>query len=90
MRKTPIVRLVFALLGLLVVLLVGGPAGANVAILEDGCGTVQAYELCPGDCNQESCQSWCQDALPGCKAAATGHSCNGTTCWCRCTNSEDK
>lgn len=77
-------RLIFAAIGFAVVLVSSPPA------LADGCGTLLIYGLCPNNCNQAGCAADCAAITPGpCEAAPDGqHSCNGSSCTCRCTNSE--
>jgi hypothetical protein len=76
-------RLLFAVVGLALVVLNSPAASA------DGCGSIQVTGLCPGSCNQEGCQEYCEAITPGpCVAQADWHSCNGPSCTCRCENDE--
>ena len=78
MRRRLINRLLVAVLGLGVV------AFATSKLSADSCGTIAAYNLCPNNCDQSHCNSWCSAAGPGCVASESGHECNDTTCWCDC------
>jgi len=78
MIKNVVTQLVAAGLGLCIVVV-----GSRVSPSAGACGEVQAYDLCPGSCDQEHCEDWCQ---PECTASWGGHSCNGTVCWCHCVS----